>query len=369
MTTLFEERTRDCRRALAAADASGAVLFPGPNLYYLSGFHEEPGERHLHLVVGTEGDPVFVAPEMYEEQIADASWVADVRTWGDGDDPRALIDDVLDELGLDGGRVLLDDRMWARFTQDLRALLPDAEFGLASEVFDDLRIRKDSAELETLRRAGALADEVSEEIRALGDEVVGMTETELAREIDRRLGDRGDGPAFGTIASAGPNGAKPHHRHGDRRIERGDPVVLDFGPWVDHYPGDQTRTVVFAGEPPEGFERAYEAVFVAQEAAVRAVRPGVEAQEIDREARTVIENYGFGDEFIHRTGHGVGLEVHEAPYIVEGNDRVLEPGMVFSVEPGVYREGEFGIRIEDLVAVTDDGFERLNGSSWDWRPS
>ena len=368
MTTVFEERTRACQRALAEQGTDGLVLFPGPTLYYLTGFHEEPGERHLHLVLGREGDPALVVPEMYGEQIADASWVPDVRTWSDGDDPKAVVGDALAELDVGEGRVLVDDRMWARFTQDLRDLVPDAEFGLASEVLADLRMRKDEAELDALRRAGALADEVSEEIRSLGEDAIGMTESELAREIDRLLGERGDGPAFGTIAAAGANGAKPHYRHGDHEIGRGEPVVLDFGAWLDHYPGDQTRTVVFAGGPPDGFERAYEAVFVAQEAAVQAVEPGVEAREVDREARTVIENYGFGDEFIHRTGHGVGLEVHEPPYIVEGNDRALEPGMVFSVEPGVYVEGEFGVRIEDLVAVTEDGVERLNGSPWTWQP-
>jgi len=374
----FEDRTRRCQRRLAAVGADAAVLFPSANLFYASGFREEPMERHLFLFVpsadggdaeGPSDDPVFLAPEMYDEQIRDASWIGDVRLWADGDDPAELVAEIADELALRGGRLLVDDTMWARFTQDLRAALPDATFGLASEVFDDLRVRKDEAELDALRRAAALADEVSVAVRELGGDAVGLSESELADEIDRRLADRGgEGPAFETVVGSGPNGAKPHHRHGDREIERGDPVVLDFGAYVDGYPGDQTRTVVFDGEPPAEFESVHETVRAAQRAAVEAVEPGVHAAAVDRAAREVVEDAGYGDRFVHRTGHGVGLDVHEAPYVVADNDAELEPGMVFSVEPGIYLDGEFGVRVEDLVVVTDDGCERLNDSPRTWEP-
>jgi len=365
----FEDRTRRCQRRLAEVGADAAVLFPSTNLFYASGFREEPGERHLFLFVPQEGDPAFVAPEMYDEQIRDASWVEDVRLWADGEDPTELVAALAAEFDLHGGHLLVDDTMWALFTQDLRETLPEATFGLASEVFEDLRMRKDETEIEALRRAGRVADRVSVEIRRLGEEAVGMTETELADEIERRLAAAGgEEVAFGTIAGSGPNGAKPHHRHDDRKIRRGDPVVLDFGAYVDGYPGDQTRTVVFAGDPPEGYAAVHETVREAQQAAVEAVEPGVPAEAIDRAAREVIEDAGYGEEFVHRTGHGVGLDVHESPYIVEGNETELEPGMVFSVEPGVYLEGEFGVRIEDLVVVTDDGCERLNDSPRTWEP-
>jgi Xaa-Pro aminopeptidase len=165
----------------------------------------------------------------------------------------------------------------------------------------------------------------------------------------------------------GPNGAKPHHGCGDREIRAGEPVVLDFGTRVDGYPSDQTRTLVFDGEPPAEYERVHETVRAAQAAAVEAVEPGVAAEAIDRAARDVIEDAGYGDAFFHRTGHGVGLDVHEEPYIVAGNDRTLEPGMVFSVEPGIYLDGRFGCRIEDLVVVTEDGCERLNDTDRGWR--
>ncbi len=369
MSNPFEDRTRRCQRRLGEAGADAAVLFPSPNFFYVTGFHETPSERHFLCVIPAEGDPTMIAPSMYGEQLRDGTWVEDVRTWDDDADPLALVETVAAEDDLDGGHLLLDDTMWATFSMDLRETLPGATFDLAGEVFEDLRIRKDEAELEVLRRAGALADEVSESIREMGEAAIGMTEAELAREIERRLVDAGgDEPSFETIVGSGPHGAMPHHTHGDREIQPGDPVVLDFGAFVDHYPGDQTRTVVFDGDPPDGYETVHETVLEATNTAIDAIEPGVTAESIDRAARAVIEDAGYGDAFIHRTGHGVGLEVHEPPFIVAGNDRELEPGMVFSVEPGIYLEGEFGVRIEDLVIVTEDGAERLNDSPRTWRP-
>ncbi|WP_323677188.1 Xaa-Pro peptidase family protein [Halorubellus sp. PRR65] len=368
---VFRDRTDRVQDALRAADADLAVLFPSSNLDYVSGFDEEPAERHLFLLLGRTGDPVFVVPDLYETQVRHESWVADVRAYGDGEDPMRVVAGVLDDLGVDSGsapRVLVDDSMWATFTQDLRDVLPGASWGLASEALEPVRVRKDDAELAALRRAGAVADDVSEWVRARGEDVVGMTESDLAGELERELRERGaSGPAFPVIVGSGPNGAMPHHTHGDRVIERGDPVVLDFGGFVDGYPGDQTRTVVFAGDPPDEFERVHEVVRDAQQAGVEAVEPGVEAGAVDAAARAVIEAAGYGDAFFHRTGHGVGLDVHEPPYVVDGNDRELEPGMVCSIEPGVYLEDRFGVRIEDLVVVTEDGCERLNDSPRGWR--
>ncbi|MFC4248014.1 M24 family metallopeptidase [Natribaculum luteum] len=375
MTDPFDQRIDDCRRRLEDTAAEAAVLFPSPNLTYLTGFEESPSERHLLLFVPRAGEPAFVAPAMYADQLA-ATPIDDVRLWDDGDDPVSLVAETLSDLDVDGGRVLVDDRMWALFTQNLRSVLPDAEFDLASVVFEDLRLRKDETELEALRRAGDIADRVSAKIRTRGEDVIGTTEADLAAEIERLLAasDGGD-PAFETIVASGPNGARPHHHSGDREIEAGDPVVLDFGAFVDadlesgtaRYPGDQTRTIVFGGEPSAEYREVHEVVREAQETAVEAVEPGVTAGEIDRAARSVIEDAGYGDAFVHRTGHGVGLEVHEPPYIVDGNDRELEPGMVFSVEPGIYLEGQFGVRIEDLVVVTDDGAEPLNDSPRGWQ--
>ncbi|MGB9986285.1 M24 family metallopeptidase [Salarchaeum japonicum] len=363
--TPFERRTRACQDRLDADEA--IALFPSPNLYYLGGFHETPGERHFFLFV-TPDDAAFLAPALYEDQLRAETWVSDVYTWSDGDDPIEHVREVAADLDI-GSRVLLDETMWARFSMDLRTALPDADFGLATDVLSALRVRKDDAELDAIRRASEAADAAMRDVRALGADAVGMTESALAAYVEDRLeAHGGDGTSFDTIVGSGPNAALPHHHHGEREIEPGDPVVFDFGTRIDRYPSDQTRTVVFDGDPPTAYVEAHETVRAAQQAAVDLVEPGVTCEDIDAAARSVIADAGYGDEFVHRTGHGVGLDVHEEPYIVAGNDRELEAGMVFSVEPGVYREGEWGVRIEDLVVVTPDGCERLNHTTRDWRP-
>jgi Xaa-Pro aminopeptidase len=367
--TPHERRTRRCQERLRTLDAAAVILSPGANLRYLTGIDESPSERHFLCVVPAGGDPVCLVPELAGTEIRETAWLSDVRTWNDDDDPRAALADVFRDCELGPGRVLLDDTMWARFSLDVRRLLgEDRVYGLASAALGPLRARKDDGELDALRRAGAIADGVVGDLRADADDVVGQSEAELAREIERHLADAGgDGVSFDPIVAAGPNGAKPHHTPGERTIDRGDPVVLDFGTRVDGYPSDTTRTLVFGGEPGDEFERVHAVVREAQETAVETVEPGVEAHAVDRAARAVIEEAGYGEAFVHRTGHGVGLEIHEEPYVSAESDTVLEPGMTFSVEPGVYLDGAFGVRIEDLVVVTDDGCERLNDSPRGWR--
>jgi Xaa-Pro aminopeptidase len=365
--TPFERRTRELQDRLEATE--GAVFFPSPNLYYLTGFWEEPSERPLFAIVGPSGDPQLIVPQLAADQIDRSTWIEAIHAYDDSTDPLPLVRERVADLGLLSGTLYVDPTMWATFTHDLRATLPQVSFVLAADLMDSLRIRKDTAELASMRSAATIADQVSSSLREMGEDVVGMTETELARTIETRLAERGGTDlAFPVIVGSGPNGALPHHTHGDRQIESGDPVVLDFGTRVDHYPSDQTRTIVFGGDPPAAFRDVYDAVRTAHDTAVETVEPGIPAGAVDDAARRVIEDRGWGDEFIHRTGHGVGLSVHEEPYIVADSDRRLEPGMVFSVEPGIYLDGAFGVRIEDLVVVTDEGCERLNASSRDWRP-
>ncbi|WP_254530998.1 M24 family metallopeptidase [Natrinema gelatinilyticum] len=374
----FERRIDACQRRLRETGADVLVCFPSPNLTYLTGFEESPSERHLLLFVPEDGDPALLAPAMYDAQLAELPISGlKLHSWSDADHPLETAAAILERYSFESTKpvsVLLDDQMWATFTQDLRRLLPAGEFGLASTVLEPMRVRKDDVELRTLRRAGRIADRVSLRIRERGGDLAGTTEADLASEIDRLLAAEGGGePAFETIVAAGSNGARPHHRSDSREIRAGDPIVLDFGAFVStsleggtaRYPGDQTRTVVVGG-PPAEYVAVHETVREAQQAAVDAVEPGVTAGSIDGAARSVIEEAGYGDAFVHRTGHGVGLEVHEPPYIVAGNDRELEPGMVFSIEPGIYLEGEFGVRIEDLVTVTETGVERLNDSPRGW---
>ncbi|WP_251331366.1 aminopeptidase P family protein [Haloplanus pelagicus] len=366
--TPFERRTRRVQSRLAApgTDADTLALSPGQDLYYLSGVDRDPSDRLLLFVVPERGDPTFVVPALEAPSVREATWIDDVRTWADETGPDPVLDPVLDDLS--PSRVLLADRMWAAVSLDLRERLPAASFGLASEVLGPLRRRKDDRELDHLRAAAEAADAAMADVRALGADAVGRTEAELAAFVEERLDAHGGtGVAFDTIVAAGPNGADPHHATGDREIRPGDPVVLDFGTRVAGYPSDQTRTVVFAGDPPPAFETVHDVVREATAAGVAAVDPGVRTGAVDRAARSVIEAAGYGDRFVHRTGHGVGLDVHEAPDIVAGGEVELEPGMVFSVEPGIYLPDRFGVRIEDLVVVTDDGVDRLNRTDRGWR--
>jgi Xaa-Pro aminopeptidase len=358
----FARRRAACRERLRAAGADGLVCPPGPNCRYLSGYAGDQSERAFYLLVPARGGAAFVAPELAARPLADTD--IDTRTYADGEDPAPLLGRVVREGGFRNGTLLVDPGTAARFVFALGEALPGAALESGESLFAGLRVRKDESELASLREAAGIADGVAREVRDF--DAVGWTERELAREIERRLAERGGkGIPFDTVVAAGPNGGDPHHHPDDTEIRAGDPVVLDFGTEIGGYPSDQTRTVVFDGDPPSGFADAFRAVRDAQEAAVGAVEPGVEAGAVDAAARSVLAERGYGDAFVHRTGHGVGLEIHEEPYVVAGNDRALEQGMVFSVEPGIYTD-DFGVRIEDLVVVTDGGCERLNDSPRGW---
>jgi len=362
----FERRTRRAQSRLDAVGADCLVLSPGRDCYYLTGVDAEQSDRLQLFFLPADGDPTFVVPRLEAESIRSATWVDDVRTWDDDNGPDPVLDPLLDALS--PSRVLLADRMWAEFALAIQRRLPEASVGLASESLGPLRRRKDDRELDALRAAADAADATMQDVRALGAEAVGMTEAALAAFVEDRLATHGgEGVAFETIVAAGPNGADPHHGSGDREIRAGDPVVLDFGTRVDGYVSDQTRTVVFDGEPPAAFEAVHDTVREAQAAGVSAVGPGVRTGEVDRAAREVIAHAGYGDRFVHRTGHGVGLDVHEEPNVATGGGTELEPGMVFSVEPSVYLPDRFGVRIEDLVVVTEEGAERLNHTDRGWR--
>ena len=328
------------------------LVTPGPDLHYLTGYDALPLERLTCLVVPAEGDPVMVVPRL-ERMAAEASPVGGLGislvTWGETDDPHALVSDLLPHAR----RVGLDNHMWAEKVLRLRAAMPDVEQVLAGDVISHLRMRKDEAEIAALLGAGAAIDLVHEQVPSLLRP--GRTEREVGGYIADAILAAGHARVDFVIVGSGPNGASPHHELSDRVIEEGDAVVVDIGGTMpDGYRSDCTRTYA-VGSVPDGYAERYRVLQEAQAAAVAWARAGVSCESVDAAARDHLEASGMGDLFIHRTGHGIGLETHEDPYIVLGNALTLEPGMAFSIEPGFYCEGQYGARIEDIVIATDSG--------------
>jgi Xaa-Pro aminopeptidase len=352
-------RLQRARSAAADAGVDALLIPPGSDLRYLLGATGSSFERLTCLVLPAgDRQPVLVVPKLEAPGYAPVPFdelEVDVATWVDGEDPYAV---VAGRLGRPG-RVAVGDVMPALHVLGLRDALPEAGQGLAGPVMRELRIRKDAAEVAALRRAGAAIDRVharmGEWLRA------GRTETEVGADIAAAIVAEGHAEAAFVIVGSGPNGASPHHGLSERVIEAGDVVVIDIGgPVDDGYNSDSTRTYAIGAPRDADVVDTYAVLQAAQAAAVAAVRPGMVAEDIDAAARTVIADAGFGEFFIHRTGHGIGLDVHEDPYIVSGNALAVEPGMAFSIEPGIYQPGRWGARIEDIVLVTDDGVESLN---------
>ena len=338
------------------------VVTPGADLRYLTGYDAIPLERLTALVVRADADPVMVVPAL-ELLAAQASPIPalgmDIRTWDEGDDAQALV------AGLAPGakRVALDDLMWAEKVLKLRAAMPSAEQVLAGPIIAPMRMRKDAAEVAALREAGTAIDAVHAQVpmwlRA------GRTEAEVGRDIAEAIIASGHATADFVIVASGPNGASPHHAVSDRVIERGDAVVVDIGGTMPSgYCSDSTRMFV-VGAPSVEYAERYAVLQAAQQAARDAVRPGVTCEAVDAAARSVLDDAGLGALFIHRTGHGIGLQTHEEPYIIAGNALPLDPGMAFSIEPGFYAAGIHGARIEDIVVCTEDGVESMNNSTRD----
>jgi Xaa-Pro aminopeptidase len=350
-------RLSRARAATAAAGLDALLVTPGPDLAYLTGYDAVALERLTCLLVPAVGDPSIVVP-LLEAPAAAASPIGDlglaIHPWAETDDPYALVA----ALVAGAGAVALDDHMWAAKVLSLRAAMPGVEQHPAGPVIRELRMRKTAGEVAALRAAGAAIDAVHARVHEWL--VPGRSEREVGADIAEAILAAGHRRVDFVIVASGPNGASPHHEVSQRVIEPGDPVVVDIGGTMGSgYCSDSTR-VYSAGQPHAAFLAAYQVLQAAQEAACQWARPGVSCASVDAAAREVIEAAGYGELFVHRTGHGIGLETHEDPYIVTGNDLLLEPGMAFSVEPGIYLAGQFGARIEDIVVCTDTGAERLN---------
>jgi Xaa-Pro aminopeptidase len=351
------------RRLAAAAEATGEaglaglVITPGYDLRYLTGSRAQTFERLTALVVPAAGAPTVVVPRLelaaLKESAVTELGVA-VRDWVDGDDPYRL---VADALGGAPAATAVTDAMPALHLLPLAGVLGVVPV-LATDVLRRLRMVKDAAEIDALRTAGAAIDRVHERVPDFL--VPGRTEADVAADIAKAIVDEGHSEVAFIIVGSGPHGADPHHECSDRELRAGDIVVVDIGgPVEPGYNSDSTRTYSI-GEPDPEVARRYAVLQRAQRAAVQAVRPGVTAEQVDAAARDVLAAEGLAEAFVHRTGHGIGLSVHEEPYVVAGNDLPLEPGMAFSVEPGIYFPGQWGARIEDIVIVTDDGVLPVN---------
>ncbi|RSD07233.1 M24 family metallopeptidase [Amycolatopsis eburnea] len=351
------------RTAAAAAGTDALLIAPGSDLRYLLGQAGGSFERLTTLVVPADGTPALVVPKLEAPGYADVptdELGVELLTWVDGDDPYKL---VADRLGKPG-RVAVSDFTPALHVLALRSALGETEQTLAGPVVRELRMRKDAAEIASLREAGAAIDRVHARVHEWLRP--GRTEAEVGADIAAAIVEEGHVQADFVIVGSGPNGASPHHDVSDRVIEKGDVVVVDIGgPLPAGYNSDSTRTYAVGTPRDADVAETYAVLQRAQAAAVAAVKPGVTAEAVDAAARDVIAEAGFGEYFIHRTGHGIGLDVHEEPYIIAGNALPLEPGMAFSVEPGIYQPGRWGARIEDIVIVTADGVESVNNQPHD----
>ena len=379
----YAARLTTCRDAIAARGFAALLIGVGPDLRYLTGFVGDPMERLTLLVIPRRGPVAFLVPRL-EAAKAEAAPLAatgrvEIVAFDETDDAAGMIARLLASAGAASagaggeayarGPIGLSDRLWAMHVLQLQRALPGRRFEPASAVLSDLRTVKDADEARLLRLAGQAADRTVEAIVA--GPLVGRTEAEVSREIRARLVEEGHDLADFAIVGSGPNSASPHHDASDRAIRAGEPVVLDIGGTLAGYGSDTTRTIWVGGEagiePEPEFRDVYAVVREAQARATAEVRPGIPAERIDAAARDVIATAGYGEHFTHRVGHGIGLETHEDPYMVADNSTPLAPGMAFSIEPGIYLPGRWGVRLENIVLCTEAGSEILNRSSLDLR--
>lgn len=343
------------RRRMTDLGVDALLLSLGADLPWLTDYEAMPLERLTMLVLPADEPATLVVPALEAPRVVEQPDVFSVRPWQETEDPVEIV------AGLVGGRqrLAVSDRTWSTFLVQLQARLPKAQWGVSSTVTGALRAVKDADEVAALRRAAEAADRVARQLLAGEIPLVGRTEGEVSADIAARLRAEGHHRVNFSIVASGPNAASPHHEPGPRRIERAESVVCDFGGIMDGYCSDITRTV-FTGPAPAEFRDLYRVLQDAQAAAVAAAVVGTPCEDVDGVARRLIDEGGYGPYFIHRTGHGIGIEEHEDPYLVAGNCEPLQPGHAFSVEPGIYVSGRWGARIEDIVVAADGGPDPLN---------
>jgi Xaa-Pro aminopeptidase len=359
----YLHRIQKLQQEMAAQGARLTVLAGTNQMRYLTGWREGGGERFVGLFVPVEGEPSFVVPAMNAPQAAQTpAGITHVLGWNDGPGWHAEAQSVFEAAGVDvGDLVLIDDEMMSVHLLAMQSLYPGVRFLPAGDTMTRLRQCKTPEELAAMDAAAQYIDTIFEE--SLKELREGMTELDLAEVVLSATRRHGSQPSFAPLICFGENAALPHHHTGNRCLKRGDVVIIDIGCQSDYYASDITRTVAF-GEPTDPDVRTvYEIVHRAHWAARDFAKPGVTGDAVDAAARQVITEAGYGPQFVHRTGHGIGLSIHEPPNIVQGNTRPLQPGMCFSVEPGIYLPGRFGVRIENIVTVTEAGVRSLNSDA------
>lgn len=348
-------RLEKLQSTMTAERVDFLALGPGAHMQWLLGFHPHPDERPCLLCV-TPTRAAFLMPALNAEGSRPHTDLP-FHEWADADGPEVAFKRLIDDLGAGSARrMVLDETMRADFAALVAEALPDAERQFTATTIGYLRMRKDEAEYRILKKNALIADKAME--AGWAAMAAGVTEEAVGAVIRDAFKEQGAMPLF-DIVGAGGNGAFPHHHSGDTVLAPGDAVVMDIGGGMGGYSSDMTRMAAI-GTPPDGYEEVHAIVEAAVQAAMKAARPGVKAHEVDDAARGVITEAGFGEFFVHRTGHGMGVEVHEQPYLTSTSQTVLDTGMVFSIEPGIYLPGRFGIRLEDIVILREDGPETLS---------
>ena len=356
----FRSRLDRARTEMARTGVDALILSLGHDLPYLTGYLAMPLERLTMLVVPREGDASLIIPRLEAPRVTEMPSVFSLSTWNETDDPVALAHKLLGSART----IAVGDQMWSRFLVDLLKFRPDAKYVRSVVVMEALRSRKDAAEIAALVTAGAAADRVAAQLHAGDIPLVGRTEAQVSADISARLIAEGHQVVNFAIVAAGENAASPHHHAGDRVIKHGEIVLCDFGGTMADYCSDITRCV-HLGTPSQEILEAYAVLQEAQAASVASALVGATCESVDEAARRVITEAGFGEYFVHRTGHGIGMEAHEDPYIVAGNTDALLARHASSIEPGIYIPGRFGMRLEDIVVATDQGPLAMNHVSHD----
>ena len=352
---MIKERQERLRKLMKESGSDCLILVPGVDMFYSVGLQAHASERLTAAIIPQEGDPIFICPSFEKSRLAKAIQSGSIRTWEEDQDPFKLLGDALKEIALDKKQIALDSKLWFEWFLRIKKQLPEATYADSNKIVQIARMIKSEDEIAILRKATKIASDAI--IATFGEVEPGMTENEVGKIVAEKLSRDGGKPAFGLVQS-GPNSALPHGSPTNRKIEKNDVLLIDAGPVFEGYVGDITITSVI-GEPSEKFKKIYDSVYRANRAAFAASKEGVIAENVDIAARDVITKDGFGKYFTHRLGHGIGLEGHERPYMVNGNKLVLKAGMCHTIEPGIYIEGEFGVRIEDDVVVRKDCCEFL----------